>query len=415
MDFTTIVIGVTFLAVATSWSVLTDRAGKPGVKSTHELIQAYLTSISKNDPSEVENLIEKRSNPQKIITSQIRLHSKDNNDDFRLVLPDVHPGPFHPVGGSNIPYRIYEHLNSSAMVMHSVSDHSLNIPSQTEVENYLKSLTNFDVSNKGITCTEPVTVQINKSRTVGLLFDKTAILFFSLSPYGMEDLPSYVKCEIEQYAKNRKFDRVLVVDCHNAMGEEISKIDSEDLLNSAKSTLDTLMSKKSYPIEFGYANSKDMDIKSPDLGLAGLGILCLKINNEKYFLGWADANNMENGVREQVVSDFAKHGFTLLEICTSDTHYTNTAKIRNRNGYYQFGKVSIAKNISSWYLDIAKQAEAKITPGSFEILEHKSTVMIMGPTIFEDYSKALDRCMKLTKIFLIGSMAFFLSTLTPLF
>ena len=82
--------------------------------------------------------MEERANKTKVSTSQIRLHAKNGNTEFRMVLPDIHPGPFHPVGGSNIPYLIYKNLGSSAMVLHSVSNHSLNFPSKNEVENYLR-------------------------------------------------------------------------------------------------------------------------------------------------------------------------------------------------------------------------------------------------------------------------------------
>jgi len=339
-DPLTLLVGSTFLAISSIWSYWTDRAGLPNVKSTHRLIQAYLFSMSKNDPSEVEAIIEEQSKPSRVSTTQIRFHTKDKDADFRIVLPDIHPGPFHPVGGSNIPYLIYKNMGSSAMVMHSVSDHSLNLPTQSEVNNYLQSLTKSSVVNEGIECTEPVTIQINKARAVGLLFGKTAILFLSLSPHGMEDLPLHIKNDIEQFSKNRNFENVLIVDCHNAMGDEISKIDSEDLLTASKSVLDTLKTKDTFPLEFGYANSSDMNLDAVDLACGGIGILCLKLNNKKYFLGWADANNMENGVREEIVKHFSNNGYELIEICTSDTHY-NTS-VRNRNGYYQFGIVSKA-------------------------------------------------------------------------
>ena len=140
-----------------------------------------------------------------------------------------------------------------------------------------------------------------------------------------------MKKEIEQYAKNRNYVRTLIVDCHNAMGEEISKEDGEDMLKAAKSCLDSLITKDSYPIEFGYSNSDSMDVWTEDLAMGGLGVVCLKINDKKFFLGWADANNMENGVREKIVANFAKQGRQLLEICTSDTHYA-PVKARNRNG-----------------------------------------------------------------------------------
>lgn len=402
--------GIVFLTLATTWSIFTDKAGRPAVKSTHELVQAYLSSIGKNDLSEMESLIEQRSKPKKVSTSQIRLKAKDRNSEFRLVLPEIHPGPYHPIGGSNIPYLIYKNLDLSAMVMHSISDHSLNLPSKNEVNNYLKSLSSDSVSKEGLTCTEPVTVQINKARVVGMLFDKNAILFLSLSPHGMEDLPSYVKTEIEQYSKNRAFDRVMVVDCHNAMGVEISKANSEDMLKAAKSCLDSLITKENHPLEFGYANSQNMNLNVPDLGMGGIGVLCLKINNKKYFLGWADANNMENGVREKIVEHFTKNDYNLLEVCTSDTHYSSV-KVRNKNGYYPLGSVTSTEKLESWYLEIAKQSEATISPAKFEIIENESEVRVMGPKIFEDYSNALDNSLRLTKGFAISGFALFIVSL----
>lgn len=405
-----LIFGMVFLVIASTWSYFTDKAGRPEVKSTHELVQAYLSSVGKNDLSEMESLIEKRSKPKTVNTSQIRLKTKDQNSEFRLVLPEIHPGPYHPIGGSNIPYLIYKNLDSSAMVMHSISDHSLNLPSKNEVENYLQSLSTDSISQEGLTCTEPVTVQINKARAIGMLFGKNALLFLSLSPHGMEDLPSYVKTEIEQYSKNRMYERVMVVDCHNAMGQEISKIDSEDMLKAAKSCLDTLMAKKNYPLEFGYANSKNMNLNVHDLGMGGIGILCLKINNKKYFLGWADANNMENGVREKIIEYFSNNNYALLELCTSDTHYS-PVKVRNKNGYYQLGFVTDPQTLSSWYFDIAKQSEKNIQPAKFEIIENQTSVKVMGPKIFEDYSNALDKSLRLTKGFAIGGFALFLASL----
>jgi len=259
-------------------------------------------------------------------------------------------------------------------------------------------------------CTEPVTVQINKARVTGLLFGKNPLLFLSLSPHGMEDIPDYMKKEIEQYAKNRNYIRTLIVDCHNAMGEEISKEDGEDMLKAAKSCLDSLITKESYPIEFGYANSDNMDVWTEDLAMGGLGIVCLKINDKKFFLGWADANNMENGIREKIVENFANVGYRLLEICTSDTHYA-PVKARNRNGYYQLGLITSAEKLSKWFLEIAKNAESKITSAKFEILENETDVKVMGRGIYEDYSKALDNSLKITKGFMIGSVILFIITL----
>ena len=401
--------GITFLIIASAWSLITDKAGRPGMESTHKTIQAYLAS-QKNDFAEAEELMEQRSSKTKVSTSQIRLLSSNGNTEFRMVLPEIHPGPYHPVGGSNIPYLIYKNYNSSAMILHSISDHSLNLPSKNEVENYLENLENSKIKDEGLVCTEPVTVQINKARVTGLLFGKNPVLFLSLSPHGMEDIPCYMKTEIEQYAKNRDYTGTMIVDSHNAMGSEISKEDGEDMLKAAKSCLDSLITKENYPIEFGYANSDNMDVWTEDLGMGGLGIICLKINDKKYFIGWADANNMENGIREKIVENFAKSDYNLLEICTSDTHYA-PVKARNRNGYYQLGLITDSEKLSKWFLGIAKIAETKTTTAKYEILENQTYVKIMGQGIFEDFSKALDNSLKISKGFMIGGVCLFITSL----
>ena len=408
-DPMTLVYGISFLIIASAWSIVTDRAGRPGMDSTHKTIQAYLAS-QKNDFVEAEELMEQRSSKAKVSTTQIRLHSPTNNTDFRMVLPEIHPGPYHPVGGSNIPYLIYKNFDSSAMVMHSISDHSLNLPSRNEVENYLKNLDNSVTKEEGLTCTEPVTVQINNARVTGLLFGNNPLLFLSLSPHGMEDIPNYMKKDIEQYGKNRNYSKPLIVDTHNAMGKEISKEDGENMLKAAKSCLDTLIGKENYPIEFGYANSDEMDVWTEDLGMGGLGIMCLKIKDKKYFLGWADANNMENGVREKIVQSFADKNYNLLEICTSDTHFAQV-KARNKNGYYHLGLITSADKLSKWLLEIAKRAENETSTVKYEILENHTEVKVMGQGIYEDYSKALDKSLKITKGFMIGSAVLFLTSL----
>ena len=400
--------GFTFLIIATAWSIVTDRAGRPGMKSTHKTIQAYLASQG-NDVSDAEELMGEHATETKVGTLQIRF-SSDDETKFTMVLPEIHPGPYHPVGGSNIPYLIYKNLSSSAMVMHSISDHALNLPSRNEVDNYLKNLQNFEIKEEGIKCTEPVIVQINKARVTGMLFGNNPLLLLSLSPHGMEDIPSYMKKEIEQYGNNRNFTKIMTVDCHNAMGEEISKEDGEDMLKAAKSCLDSLITKESFSIELGYANTNDMDVWTEDLAKGGLGITCLKINNKKYFLGWADANNMENGIREKIIEKFSNEGYNLLEICTSDTHYASV-KARNRNGYYQLGLITSGDKLSKWFIEIAQNAESKIKTAKYEILENETKVRVMGQSIYEDYSKALENSLKITKIFVIGSLGLFITSL----
>ena len=73
--------GISFMIIASVWSVLTDRAGRPGMESTHKTIQAYLASQG-NDYTEAEEIMEQRSNETKVSTSQIKLSA--SNGEYRI-------------------------------------------------------------------------------------------------------------------------------------------------------------------------------------------------------------------------------------------------------------------------------------------------------------------------------------------
>ncbi len=401
LDPITLMYGIVYLGCATAWSVLTDRSGRPEVKSAHAMVQAYIASQGGRQ-QEIEEIMEQSSKESIVQTTILWFGDKR----FGLVLPGVHPGPYHPVGGSNIPYMIHQMMDSRVMVMHDISDHALNIPSQSQVQQYLKSLERTTAKTSGKTCTRPVVYIEGHARVTGIALGKSIILFMSLSPHGMEDLPGSIKSSTVEYAQKSGFGEVLLVDCHNAMGPEISRDNHTRMLQAAKLCIEDLASQKQYPMEAGYSG---MSVKCEDVAQGGLGLACIKMGHSRYYIGWADANNMENGVREAVVTEFAKTGRTLLEICTSDTHY-NPVKPKNRNGYYQFGLMSKKDKICKWYLDMAEEADSTTSPCSYEVFHSNTNMRLMGSRIFETYSRAMDRSMNLVKIFMTGCAALFLST-----
>ena len=75
------------------------------------------------------------------------------------------------------------------------------------------------------------------------------------------------------------------------------------------------------------------------------------------------------------------------------------------------GLITSAEKLAKWYLEVAKNAEKSMVQGMFEILENETRVMVMGQSIYEDYSKALDNSLKITKGFVIGCTGLFITSL----
>ena len=96
-------------------------------------------------------------------------------------------------------------------------------------------------------------------------------------------------------------------------------------------------------------------------------------------------------------------------MCIRDIYAS--VKARNSNWYYQLGLITSGDKLSKWFMEIAQNAESKIKTAKYEILENETKVRVMGQSIYEDYSKALENSLKITKMFVIGSLGLFITSL----
>jgi putative membrane protein len=403
--------GISFMVIASVWSVIVDRTGRPKVESTFRILQAYLLAWTDLNPKSMESIMEGNAYETKVST--YTLSFKTSNGKSAIVIPDLHPGPFYPVGGSNLPYEIYKTYSSNSMqaiVMHSISDHALNLPSKAQVERYLSSLNNDMLFDNGSTCTEPIVIQVNKARVSAVAFDKVAMLLLSSSPYGMEDVPTLIRKEVERYANERQFNHAVVIDAHNSVGEHLNEDDSADMLKACKIALDELKMKPQFNFECGFCHSSETGASASDVGPAGMSVIAIKVNGKLFGIGWADGNNMVKNLRENILQYLSLHGVLMLEVCTSDTHFTS-GRARNLAGYFTFGSLSSFDAVGKWYLDMAKRAIERIAAATYEVSHTTSNVKVMGAEQFSDYSTALDRALNITKVSLGITVATYIAML----
>ena len=415
-----LVFGSFFVLWAVLWSILADKAGRPYVLSTFNLLQAFLTAWTEQKGDKMEKIVESRAKCNHIKSDVLRfVSSAPYQRDISVVIPGVHPGPFKPVGGSNLPYELFKFFGRSAIIVHGASDHSLNIPSKNELEKYLLSFTAAKVTDTAATCTE--VVQIKKTRFVvtGVAFGEVVLIMLSTSSGGMEDVPAEVSSKIQDHAHYLRFSKALVVDCHNAMGGPLSAEEQHILSLCAREALDRIKGSQQHRFSVGYSaslchkkNNGDLiETKNQiewreDMGQGGLAVLAIKVNQQTYAIGWADSNNIENHVRDYVLTQLYSRGLNMVEMCTSDTHYTSGK--RTKQGYYPLGSMTDVNEILAQFEELTSNSFDDPKECSFSHLSVDSEIKVMGKGQFDDYSKALDKSMKLTKIFLVisGSVAF---------
>jgi putative membrane protein len=401
--------GLGLIGMGILWAILADRAGRPEISSTFEVLQAFLAAWTEKDGTRFERIAEEKADEKPVSTFMMKF-SLDKTSGYSLVIPEVHPGPFLSVGGSNLPYVLYNAFSGRAMVLHGVSDHALNIPSKDELDKYLRSLKSAKKLSSHNRCSNPIRVEDGHCSVTGIRFERVCMLILSMSPKGMEDVPYSVLSQLNHYSKKIGFDSLLLIDSHNAMGVSLDAQQTDRLLMVAERCLDKLVAAEEYPFRAGYANIKDISVRDAfqdDLGESGLAVLALCIDNKWNLLGWADSNNMKNGLREALLKKLTSQDHHMVEICTSDTH--STSGKRTRNGYFALGELSKEDSIVEAFQALSIRAMESAETSTLELYSAISSIKVMGSKQLDDYSSALDRSMRLTKIFLCALAVTFVS------
>ncbi len=406
-------LGIIMLSIGVVWSFFVDRAGRPEVKSTFEILQAFLSAWTDNRQQSMERIFDSRASINEVST-QILIFKNQGREEIFLILPEVHPGPFNPIGGSNLPYRLFNFFQKRAIIFHSVSDHSLNLPSFSEVEKYLETLKFSQLQNDEEYCTVPIQINSPNFTITGMAFSSVALIIVSKN-HGMEDLPYSFRSLLENRLPELGFRGLFLVDAHNGVGEKITSAEEKLLVDLTVNCLNKLKKQGRYSFKVSYSNTWNSypEIgKAEDIGESGLGVIGFEIENMCYIIGWADSNNISAGLREKILHAARQDGINMLEIISSDTH--STSGKRTRQGYYSLGDVTNHNLISNVFIDLSKQSLKDSQPSRFQLLHLKSNIKLMGQEQFNRYSAALDKSMNITKVSLAVTTIIYIAMLVVL-
>lgn len=360
-----------------------------------ELLRAFLNAWAVEDATRLERFLDATSKEVNI-ESRILEISSSSGRTATIILPGVHPGPFYPIGSSNIPGDIFSHLKSTMsfpMIVHSMSDHGLNLSSKTQVEKYISDLQNRkEMLDSGGTMSPPVVKNTGKATVSGLAFGSTVAVTVTQAPYGMEDFPVEVREAIETYSAEKRFKNTLAIDTHNSEGEKPNDRECADAVSAAGSVIDELSSTKQSNFKVGIAHSSELGIWiERDVGPAGIGLVLFELGEgNRSSIVIVDSNNSLMGFREKVISEFEKKTHSkIFEICTSDTHVT-AAKTSDAKGYLALGDIISEEKFASILVGLYQRASINLGTGSFSSYIARSNVKTIGSAVLDDFSGLLD-------------------------
>ena len=398
-------IGIMIPLATMTYLILLNKTGGDILKNSPvRLLQAFLQAWVSERPKLFEELFDKISLEKDVSTKILEFKTKTNRSV--LIVPEVHPGPFHPIGSSNLPFDLWKWFSNKKyqpLVFHGISGHEHNLPSKNALENYLSSMENFQDVSEGNLCTEAVSVNVGKATVTGFGIGDHALIMITLSPHGMEDFPIFVREKINKLALGVGFNGLILIDSHNSQGSNPMMEDCGNVIEASNRLLRKIRFLPQFPFEVGYAHSSQLDLlMGEDIGPAGIGMILLKINGKTYEILGVDANNMVLGLREKLMVKSS-----LIEICTSDTHY-NASKVMNKLGYSPLGSISSEEDISSVINKLERRAKQSLEKGIFSIKYNTARVRVLGSALLDDYSIGMDKVFNIAKT---GGVFLFLITL----
>jgi len=399
--------------------LIVDRSGTNliGVGSLN-LFRAFLSAWAADQPEFIEDFLEKRGSQQTVRASAIIFDLGGMKPT--LVIPEVHPGPFYPVGSSNLPLYLrnwFLNYGFSPLILHGVSGHELNLPSKRVVDKFISNFENFKTVTSGQTCSKPIIVKEGKATATCILFRDVVFVMPTLSPFGMEDLPLDLKQKVESLALKYGYNQAIIADTHNSQGEPITIEDYNDLIKAVEKALINLKSSDQHDLMVGSAHSSELDLQlGYDIGPAGLGVLILDIDSKKYSIVISDSNNAATGIREGLLERFKESKAPILELCTSDTHVT-AGKIYDLKGYITLGERTGLNELSEAIKILIDKAVDRIVRAKYLVKYVDSSVKVIGSTLIDDLSIVLDRSFLLVKKggLLIIALSFMVIFFTAIF
>ena len=176
-----------------------------------------------------------------------------------------------------------------------------------------------------------------------------------------------------------------MVDAHNSLGltTELANHGGPEWLHLIQQIKPT--SPEGFRI--GFAHSKETGMQpAGDLTENGIALIVFEVNNLKWVLALADANNAVPGMREAVSTALDSAGFRLLEFCTSDSHDLSARGLTVNRGYKALGEATPTWSIAKATVGLAKVAESRLAGCTYASGTFRSEARLFGASALKEFA-----------------------------
>jgi putative membrane protein len=393
--------GALTYAMIAAFTLLLKRRKTSRGHSALSLFRAFMKTWAGGEATDLEHIIADHSEEAQVTTKVVRFQTQAG--DVFLVLPGVHPGPFHPVGSYDLPGVISRAFKEQGIVMtfHSPGGHERNLATREETDRYAAETNEFartiSPSSAEASIRGPIHARIGKANVSAAAFSTDMILTVSFAPLGSDDLSAEVEAELSRPASAVGFE-VMVVDAHNSLEDHQESVDSAD--PGWRQLFERMKLAEATPFRVGYAYSGEFGFGArEDLTENGIGLIMFETPRGKSVLILADANNAVPSLRAETAKALGSLGYELMEFCTSDSHNLAARGLTVSRGYRALGEATPIESLVKLVADIAKLAETRLSQSSYGSGRLTSTVRVFGAKALEEFAAISQSSSELARVY----------------
>jgi putative membrane protein len=383
------VLGAVSLAIIVGFPLSLRRTKTSRGHDSLRLFRAFMKTWTAGYADELEGIIADHSEETEVTTKVLRFRSETG--DFFLVLPGVHPGPFHPVGSYDLPGVVSRELREMGPVMtlHKPGGHEHNLATRADTAKYateVRELAQSIVPSASKALVRgPTSARVDKAKASATAFSEDMLLTISFAPLGSDDFDASVQTELARTAAESGFD-LSVVDAHNSIDHDLEVLVTDH--PGWKQLFAEARNAQPGRFRVAYAHSKEVGFKGGrDVTENGIGLFMIQSGGSKSVLILADANNAVPALREEVSGALDSAGYSLIEFCTSDSHNLAARGLTVQRGYEALGEATPVRSIADLAVDLARLAEPRLSEAEYGSAQSRTKVRVFGSRALNEFAE----------------------------
>jgi len=361
------------------------------------LFRSFLHHWLRKTPTALEERLLTLSAEGSIETKILSLSGEGSRPTASFVVSNFHPGPYRDMGSGGLPSELKQSLEESqhgvVQVPHGISNHKLNIVSHRDIDRLLSAAKeNYPSDHRIRKASSMIREKEEEAIVSGQVFGNIVLLTITLAPTEMEDLPTSVSTDIEREASRLGFE-VLIVDAHNSIVGQtsITPLQADRIVAAAIRVLGRLKALSQGPFSVGSAyDALDSYTLKDGIGPGGLSAMVVKTESDTASYITIDGNNMQQGLRDQILQSIRETGVSDAEIMTTDTHLV-TGLVRSPLGYYPVGAALPTATFVAQITKTVQKAMTNLEESSAGFSKFSLQLQVLGSETFQSITGFIGR------------------------